>query len=124
MHGIGIALGLHGSKRPLPFRRNLLKGWTPLGKGSWTVQDGAIVARLSRSEPEFSHLVFDSAYGDFKASFLFRHVKGNAGFFFRMERKDGTPAGVSGLQGVLEPSLPSADALGLYETNGRDWLKK
>lgn len=39
-------------------------------------------------------------------------------------RSDATPAGVSGPQAVIEPSLPAADAMGLYETNGRGWVRK
>lgn len=106
------------------FDGKTLKGWTILGNGAWTVADGAIHAKLSRQDPQFTHLVHDSTFGDFTLEFRFRHVKGNAGFFFRMEQKDATPAGVTGLQMVIEPTLPLPDAFGFYETNGRGWVQK
>ena len=42
-----------------------LAGWHPIGKGAWTIEDGAIVGRHDAKEPEFGHLVTDAVYGDF-----------------------------------------------------------
>ena len=102
-----------------------LKGWKILGTGSWTVANGAISGKLAKSNPQFTQLIFDSVVTDFKVSFQFRHVKGNAGFFFRMEEQNPPPPeNVLGVQLVIEPTLQSTDAFGLYETNGRGWIKK
>jgi hypothetical protein len=101
-----------------------LKGWKVLGNGSWTVKGGEIEAKLAKSEPRFTHLVHDTVVKDFRASFLFKGVKGNAGFFFRLQNVGTDPESVSGVQVVVEPTMQAADAFGLYETNGREWIKR
>lgn len=101
-----------------------LKGWTVVGNGSWTVQDGEIRARLTPDQPRFTHLVHDTVVKDFRVTFLFRSLKGNAGFFFRLRNVGDNPDDIAGVQVVIDPSLQSPDAFGLYETNGREWLRK
>jgi hypothetical protein len=93
-----------------------LNGWKVLGNGSWTVSNGEIVAKQTPADPHFTHLVQDTVMQDFRVSFLFQAVKGNAGFFFRLQNAGTAPDSISGVQVVIEPSLPSADAFGLYET--------
>ena len=40
-------------------------GWHEIGKGKWTIEDGAIVGRHDAAEAEFSHLVTDRTFKDF-----------------------------------------------------------
>ncbi|MEO6098437.1 MAG: DUF1080 domain-containing protein [Fibrobacteria bacterium] len=107
------------------FDGSTLKGWRVLGNGAWSVVDGAIVGKHSPQDAPFTHLVFDSTVKDFRLGFQFKHVKGNSGCFLRLEEKTPVPPeGVLGVQTVIEPTLLTDNAFGLYETTGRLWLKK
>lgn len=106
------------------FNGQNLKGWTVLGKGSWTVQDGVIVGTQAASERDFTHLMHDTTVGDFELTFQFKNPKGNTGVFFRLEQTAAGPAGVSGVQAVIDMTKKDDNAFGFYETNGREWLKK
>lgn len=107
------------------FDGSTLKGWRVLGKGAWTVADGTIVGKHTTQDPAFTHLVFDSTVKDFRLGFQFMHVKGNSGCFLRLEEKNPPPEeGVLGVQMVIEPTLLTDNAFGLYETTGRLWIKK
>jgi hypothetical protein len=101
-----------------------LQGWRTLGNGSWTVKDGAIAARQTPANSHFTHLISDTVAKDFRVTFLFRSAKGNAGFFFRMKEPGADPDKLAGVQVVIEPALQSSDAFGLYETGGREWIKR
>lgn len=101
-----------------------LKGWTTLGDGAWSVANGEISAKQLASKPRFTHLVHDTVVKDFRLSFLFQSTKGNAGFFFRLTDVGVDPEKIAGAQVVIDPALQSADAFGIYETGGREWLKK
>lgn len=94
-----------------------LTGWHAIGKGAWTMEDGAIVGRHEGSEGEFGHLVTDAVYKDFVARVTYKSLKGNSGFYFRIEEKGAS--GVSGFQAEIDPR---SDVGGLYETNGRAWV--
>jgi hypothetical protein len=107
------------------FNGQNLSGWTVLGKGSWKVQNGEIVGTQAASEPDFTHLIHDTTVADFELTFQFKNPKGNSGVFFRMEQTTATPAGVSGVQAVIDATKNDDTMFGFYETNGRnDWLKK
>lgn len=101
-----------------------LKGWTTLGDGAWSVANGEISAKQLASKPRFTHLVHDTVVKDFRLSFLFQSAKGNAGFFFRLTDVGTDPEKIAGVQVVIDPALQSADAFGLYETGGREWVRK
>lgn len=94
-----------------------LAGWHVIGKGAWTVEDGALVGRHAAGEPEFGHLVTDAEYGDFTLRVKYKTVTGNSGVYFRIAEKGFS--GVSGFQAEIDPQR---DAGGLYETNGRSWV--
>jgi hypothetical protein len=94
-----------------------LSGWHKIGVGQWTIEDGAIVGRKNKEDPNFGHLVTDKVFGDFTARLKFKVLKGNSGFYFRIEEKGGS--GVSGFQAEIEPGWTTG---GLYETNGRAWV--
>ena len=96
-----------------------LNGWHAIGKGEWHIEEGAIHGLHAKSENDYSHLVTDRAYTNFTARFKFRSLKGNSGFYFRIEEKGAS--GVSGFQAEIDPQ---ADIGGLYETNGRGWVAK
>jgi len=96
-----------------------LAGWHPIGKGTWTVEDGEIVGRHEKTQQEYSHLVSDAIYGDFAVRFKFRSVSGNSGFYFRIDEDPKAASGVSGFQAEIDPLN---DVGGLYETNGRAWV--
>ena len=95
-----------------------LKGWHEIGKGKWTVEDGAICGR-HEAKDDFGHLVTDATYKDFLVRLKFKSVKGNSGLYFRIEEKGAS--GVSGFQAEIDPVN---DVGGLYETNGRAWVVK
>ncbi len=123
--GLGMLPGSSAAQTPVRlFDGASLKGWSILGIGSWTVQNGEIVAKQNPSNLHFTHLVHDTVLKDFRATFLFRTVKGNAGFFFRLQKVPANPDSLSGVQAVIDPLLAADDGFGLYETNGREWMRK
>ena len=96
-----------------------LAHWHAIGKGEWRIENGAIHGLHPSSENEYGHLVTDRAYTNFTARLKFKSLKGNSGFYFRIEEKGAS--GVSGFQAEIEPQN---DIGGLYETNGRGWVTK
>jgi hypothetical protein len=90
-----------------------------IGKGEWKIEDGTIHGTHSKSEKEFGHLVSNDSIEDFVVRMKYKSVKGNSGFYFRIEEKGAS--GVSGFQAEIDPEK---DAGGLYETNGRAWVSK
>jgi hypothetical protein len=96
-----------------------LAGWHVIGKGKWTIEEGAIVGRHDAKEPEFGHLVTDAVYGDFTVRLKYKTVTGNSGLYFRIEE-----TGFSGVSGFQAEIDPHKDAGGLYETNGRAWVSQ
>jgi len=96
-----------------------LDGWHAIGKGRWTLEDGALVGRHDPAEPEFSHLVTNALFRDFLVRVRYKALKGNSGLYFRIEETGAS--GVSGFQAEIDPAQ---DAGGLYETNGRAWVVK
>lgn len=89
------------------------------GKGEWKIENGVIHATHPKTEKEFSHLVSNGRLGDFVARLKYKAVKGNSGFYFRIEETGAT--GVTGFQAEIDAEK---DAGGLYETNGRAWVSK
>ena len=96
-----------------------LSGWRPIGRGAWQIQAGAIHGLHAEAERHYGHLVTDRPYTNFTARLKFKSVKGNSGFYFRIEEKGAS--GVSGFQAEIDPRN---DIGGLYETNGRGWVVK
>ncbi len=96
-----------------------LTGWHIIGKGQWTVEDGAIHGTHPKTEKEFGHLVTDKIYKDFTVRMKFKALKGNSGLYFRIEEKG--HSGVTGFQAEIDEIK---DVGGLYDTNGRSWVSK
>jgi hypothetical protein len=130
-----IALQVHsGSNMKVSFRNLRIKdlgvrqwkplwdgltcaGWHEIGQARWTIEEGSIVGRQDRAEPEYGHLVTDQPFDDFTVKLDFKAVRGNSGFYFRVH-KEGF-SGVSGFQAEIDATR---DVGGLYETNGRAWV--
>jgi hypothetical protein len=110
--------GLAQEFKPL-WDGRMLSGWHAIGKGEWKIEQGAIHGLHAESERDYGHLVTDRAYTNFIARLKFKSVKGNSGFYFRIEEKGA--GGVSGFQAEIDPKN---DIGGLYETNGRGWVVK
>src|SRR5690349_21788162 len=115
---IAVSVGLCATERWEPlWDGTSFAGWEMIGKGQWTIEDGAIRGRQVAGEPEYGHLVTTRSYTDFTARLKFKAVRGNSGFYFRIER-----TGFSGVSGFQAEIDATNDVGGLYETNGRNWV--
>lgn len=92
-------------------------GWHKIGRGEWTIVEGAIRGVHRADEQEYSHLVTDRSYRDFTVRLKFKALKGNSGFYFRIAEEGFS--GVTGFQAEIDAKV---DVGGLYETNGRAWV--
>jgi hypothetical protein len=113
----GVAFGGQAAQFKPLWDGKTLEGWHAIGKGQWKIEEGAIHATHPRSEKEYGHLVTDRSFTNFTVQLKFKSVKGNSGFYFRLEEKGWS--GVSGFQAEIDPQN---DIGGLYETNGRGWV--
>jgi hypothetical protein len=104
--------------RPLWDGRTL-DGWHITGMGDWKIVGDAIRGTHVKAEKEFSHLVSDRVYTNFAVRLKFKTIRGNSGFYFRIEEK-----GYSGVSGFQAEISPDGDTGGLYETNGRSWVSQ
>jgi hypothetical protein len=88
--GVGAAAVLRGAspERAL-FDGKSLAGWKEYGGGSWTVEDGAIVARFDKAEPGPGFLFTTEEFGDFRLRLEFWVSKGgNSGVFVRQRLRE------------------------------------
>jgi hypothetical protein len=91
-----------------------------IGQGNWKIESGGVIhATHPQDEKEFGHLVSNATLSDFTVRMKYKAVKGNSGFYFRIEEKGFS--GVSGFQAEIDAEK---DAGGLYETNGRAWVRQ
>lgn len=104
--------------RPLWDGRTL-NGWKVTGRGTWTMEQGALRGVQVKEEKEYGHLVSEAAFGDFSIRLKFKSLRGNSGLYFRIEEK-----GFSGVTGFQAEIDATRDVGGLYETNGRSWVSK
>lgn len=105
--------------RPL-FDSKSLKGWHIVPGGKWEVRGGVIEGSNVSSDKRHGLLVSNKRYRDFTARLKFRALKGNSGFYFRVDEV-GSGVGVHGFQAEIDASK---DVGGLYETGGRAWVVK
>ena len=111
-------LGAHVWK-PI-FDGGSLKGWHTLPGGKWQVHDGVIVGTSSKEEKRHGLLVTDRRYDDFTARLKFKVLKGDSGFYFRVDKVQSAVA-VHGFQAEIDMG---DEVGGLYETGGRAWVVK
>jgi Domain of Unknown Function (DUF1080) len=98
-----------------------LTGWS--GKpGLWSVQDGAIVAKVEKLEGGNTFLIFDHPFQDFEmeAKFILVDLKGNSGIQYRSKVLDAAKWSVGGYQADIGNGWHGA----LYEERGRGVLAK
>ena len=94
-----------------------LEGWTKLGGGEWSVENGAIVGR-SKPGQEQGLLLYKNPVKDFIAKAKFKITAGDSGFYFRVGIIDKDPF-CEGFQVEIDTSPETG---GIYETNGRGWV--
>jgi hypothetical protein len=94
-----------------------LEGWHITGNGNWTIKDGVIEGKQSKSEQSYTHVVSDKSYRNFKASLKFKAIQGNSGFYFRVKQDE--RGRMHGFQAEIDETR---DAGGLYESYGRQWV--
>lgn len=94
-----------------------LEGWHVLGKGNWTYKDAVIEGSQPEATKTYTHIVSDKSYKNFKAKLQFKAIKGNSGFYFRVQ-----PADESRIMGIQAEIDEKSNVGGLYESYGRNWL--
>ncbi|MCP4377882.1 MAG: DUF1080 domain-containing protein, partial [bacterium] len=111
-----------GNRKWLPlFDGKTLNGWSPTPGGKWEVKDGVIVGSCPKTEKRHGILLTDKKYKDFTVRLKFKTVKGNSGFYFRVDKVKSN-VNVNGFQ--AEIGTNSMATGGLYETGGRRWVTK
>lgn len=101
------------------FDGKTLKGWHQVGDGEWVVEDGAIVGKTQEAAKLYGLLVSDEVYGDCTVRLKFKSLKGNSGFYIRMELEK--PDKAHGLQIEVDPRNSTG---GIYESYGRAWVSQ
>ena len=103
------------------FDGKTLTGMQPVGGGTWTVEDGAIVGRQSKDDDTTGLMWITTPYENFALKLKYKIDKGNSGFFFRSQQIPNDKTGVKGIQVEIDRQ---PDCGGLYESSGRGWLSK
>ena len=117
---LSLLMTLHAAaqKPQKLFDGKTLNGWHTIPGGSWTVKESAIVGKNDKADARHGLLVSDKKYKNFTATVKYKAVRGNSGFYFRVQ-ETGDVVGVKGFQAEIDPEK---DAGGLYETSGRAWV--
>ena len=103
------------------FDGKTLAGMKPVGGGTWTVEDGAIVGRQSKDDNVTGLMWITKPYENFAIKLKYKIDKGNSGFFFRSQQIPNDTTGIRGIQVEVDRQT---DCGGLYESGGRGWLCK
>ena len=106
--------------KPL-FDGKSLEGWEALPGGEWSVIDGAIAGTQEKSEKRHGMLISKDQYSDFEVKLRYKAIKGNSGFYFRVEKVN-HKVSVKGFQAEVDANGNGQG--GLYETLGRAWVVK
>ena len=114
---LALALFVALQKDHAIFDGKTLEGWTRVGGGEWSVEDGAIVGRSEPGQPQ-GLLVYKDPVKDFIAKCRFKITAGDSGFYFRVDLIDRDPF-CEGFQVEIDTSPETG---GIYETNGRGWV--
>lgn len=112
--------GLPGEDWISLFNGQDLSGWTPVGKESWTVENGVIHGKgLTK---DYGYLQTDRPFKDFQLSLRFKCVgDGNSGVFFHTAFKPGTADVTQGMQFEIDCNMMHHTA-GVYAEDGRGWV--
>lgn len=113
---IVLAITAVSSAEP-QFEGDSLSGWTPVGGGQWSVENGVVTGRTG--DGSHGWLIAPREYGNFEMTFsvLFEDG-GNSGVQIRSHLIDGV---MTGYQVEVDPD-PSEHNGGIYEEHGRAWL--
>jgi len=103
------------------FDGKTLNGMKPVGGGTWSVEEGAIVGRQSTEDEATGLMWITQPYDNFAIKLKYKIDKGNSGFFFRSQQIPNDNTGVKGIQVEIDRQ---PDCGGLYESGGRGWLYK
>lgn len=103
------------------FDGKTLTGMEPVGGGTWTVEDGAIVGRQTVEDAVTGLMWIKDPYENFAIKLTYKIDKGNSGFFFRSQQIPNDNTGIKGIQVEIDRQ---PDCGGLYESGGRGWLCK
>ena len=106
--------------KPL-FDGKTLEGWEALPGGEWSVKDGSIFGSQEKTEKRHGMLITKDQYSDFEVKLRYKAVKGNSGFYFRVEKVN-HKVSVKGFQAEVDDN--GSGQGGLYETLGRAWVTK
>ena len=104
--------------KPL-FDGKTLNGWEALPGGEWSVKDGSIMGSQIKTEKRHGMLISKEQYSDFEVKMKYKDVKGNSGFYFRVEKVNHVVS-VKGFQAEIDANGNGQG--GLYETLGRAWV--
>ena len=100
------------------FDGKTLKGWFVKPGGKWGIRSGMIAGTSPGTETQHGILLHGRKVKDFTARLKYRCIKGNSGFYFRVDTV-GDAVSVNGFQAEIDERK---DAGGLYETGGRAWV--
>ena len=106
--------------KPL-FDGKTLDGWEALPGGEWSVKDGSIFGSQEKTEKRHGMLITKDQYSDFEVKLRYKAIKGNSGFYFRVEKVN-HKVSVKGFQAEVDAN--GSGQGGLYETLGRAWVTK
>ncbi|MBI1389846.1 MAG: DUF1080 domain-containing protein [bacterium] len=104
--------------QPAPlFNGKDLTGWSPIGGGKWSVENGEIVGRTG--DGEYGWLLTEKEYANFVLEFDVKTGdKGNSGVQIRSHVIDDE---MHGYQVEIDPTVGMHSG-GVYEEKGRGWL--
>ncbi|MCM8542896.1 MAG: DUF1080 domain-containing protein [Lentisphaeraceae bacterium] len=101
------------------FDGSTLNGWEALPGGEWSVKDGSIFGSQEKTEKRHGMLISKKQHSDFEVKMKYKAVKGNSGFYFRVEKVKHVVS-VKGFQAEVDANGNGQG--GLYETLGRAWV--
>lgn len=105
-------LGRHEWRRLTDGRS--MKGWSHVGAGKWTVEDGAFHGVSTPNDTRAGYLVSEETFQNVTARLKFKILKGNSGFFLRAAEN---------MRSGYELEIDGARRTGGYwEVGGRNWV--
>lgn len=100
------------------FDGKTVDGWSIVGPGAWTVEEGILRGQSKAEDRKHSLLLSQDLYGDFQLVVEFRMAYGNSGVAFRA-RPVSANTGMRGYQAEIDHGKRVG---GIFEPGGRQWL--